>query len=140
MKNDNSKSGKSGKSGKNEEHNPARHQALGEKNRLVKTSDKENEKTDLPSASGPEEETRDVRKTQPRSKINPPEETQEALVDGPAGEVDVESVDGPDGPKGVEGPNRSWKKAQDEQQEFAKQPGIDETDLKQHDDQGNPAV
>lgn len=62
-----------------------------------------------------EQETRNVSKTQPESKINPPEPSQDD-------------------------PDRKWKNAQDEQQQFAEQPGVDKSDLKQHDDQGNPTL
>lgn len=32
---------------------------------------------------------------------------------------------------------REWEEAQKKQQEYAKRPGVDESDLKQHDDEGN---
>lgn len=67
------------------------------------------------AAENLEKETRNVSKTQPESKINPPERSQDD-------------------------PERKWKKAQDEQQQFAEQPGVDRSDLKQHDEQGNPTL
>lgn len=54
-------------------------------------------------------------KTQSQSKINPPENSQDSL-------------------------QREWKKAQEEQQQFAEQPGVDKSDLKQHDERGNPTL